>query len=320
MLSPKKLIGVFKPEYLFRPQQIVFKFSRELRGRREEMQAAYLPWGLRIQVNTGESLGWSVYTRAIYETAVIEALWRLTKPGDWVVDGGANIGYMTSLLAVRVGQRGRVLSFEPHPEVFSQLQRNVDSWKQDGISGRIELFQVALGDTNGSADLHAPDFFSKNAGTSRINQDGGGHGGTCYRVTVKTLDSIVAKGQKVGLVKLDVEGSEIAVLKGMKSLLEERRVRHLIFEEIGPFPSPTHRFLTELGYSVYGIDHRFAGIRFRKDQPPDFDPVSGPPPNYLATLETADSLKQIESGFWQSFGPLSALRQLTSALGQLKGS
>ncbi|MGB2888149.1 MAG: hypothetical protein WBC04_10660 [Candidatus Acidiferrales bacterium] len=58
-----------------------------------------LPWGLEIAVDLGESIGWSVYTCAIYETAVTKALWRLVKPGDSVVDGGANIGYMTSILA-----------------------------------------------------------------------------------------------------------------------------------------------------------------------------------------------------------------------------
>jgi Protein-L-isoaspartate(D-aspartate) O-methyltransferase (PCMT) len=125
MLSARSFYGLFKPEYFFRPQQIIRKFYRELSGRKQEMKVADLPWGLKLNVDTGESIGWSIYTRALYETPIVEALWRLTHPGDLVVDGGANIGYMTSVLAIRVGKTGRVLSFEPHPEIFSQLKRNV---------------------------------------------------------------------------------------------------------------------------------------------------------------------------------------------------
>jgi len=89
MLSATSFYGVFKPEYFFRPQQIIRKFYRELSGRKREMKIADLPWGLKLYVNTGESIGWSIYTRALYETPIVEALWRLTQPGDLVVDGGA---------------------------------------------------------------------------------------------------------------------------------------------------------------------------------------------------------------------------------------
>jgi len=315
MLNAKSVIGIFKPEYMFRPQQIVLKFSRELRGRREELKVARLPWGLKLRVNTGESIGWSVYTRAIYETAVTETLWRLAEPGDLVVDGGANIGYMTSLLAVRVGRLGKVMSFEPHPGIFSHLQRNVNSWKNEGLPGRVELFQAALGDTNGLVELHTPSFFSKNAGTSWVGEDSRGLEGTCQRVPARTLDSIIPEGQEVGLVKLDVEGSELTVMKGMQSLLVGHRVKHVVFEEWGAFPATTHQFLSGLGYTVYGIELWFGGIRFLRDREPRYDPMNGPPPNYLATVESSQTLERIESQFWQCFGPLNFLRKMVAPLG-----
>jgi FkbM family methyltransferase len=314
MLRARNLIGIFKPEYLFRPHQITLKFSRELRGRREEMKLVHLPWGLNVTVNTGESIGWSLYTRSIYETAVTEALWRLTKPADLVVDAGANIGYMTSLLAVRVGRLGKVMSFEPHPGVFSQLQRNVDSWQKHGVSARVQLFQVALGDADGLADLHVPCFFSKNAGTAWLGGEAHGQEGTSLSVPIRSLESIIPEGQKVSLVKLDVEGFELAVMKGMKSLLVDHRVHHLVFEECSTFPAPTHEYLSNLGYTIYGIEQWFGGICFLRDQQPRYDPISGPPPNYLATIEPTSVLKRVESGFWQSFGPISVLHQLGATL------
>src|ERR1700751_1727563 len=120
--------GVLKPEYLFRPNQIPRKLWLESLGRRREMKKVPLPWGLEIEVNTGESLGWSVYTRSLFETAVTETLWRLARAGDLIVDGGANIGYMSSLLAVKIGPRGKILCFEPHPKIFQQLRLNVQNW------------------------------------------------------------------------------------------------------------------------------------------------------------------------------------------------
>ena len=309
MLSARSSYGVFKPEYFFRPQQIIRKFCRELSGRKREMKVADLPWGLKLNVDTGESIGWSIYTRALYETPIVEALWRLTQPGDLVVDGGANIGYMTSVLAIRVGKSGRVLSFEPHPEIFSQLKRNVALWSRGGVAERVELFQTALGDTEGFACLRTPTFFSTNTGTSWVEHNASDSNAETTKVPVTTLDRVIPNGQTVGVVKLDVEGFELSVLKGMKNLLASRKVRYLIFEEANSFPAPTHKFLSGLGYFLYGIEHSFGGIHFLRDQEPASDPISGPPQNYLATLEPPDVMSRVAFGLWRSFGPLSNPRE-----------
>ena len=60
------------------------------------------------------------------DLAVSEALWRLLDPGALALDVGANIGFMTNLMAWRSGPCGRVLAFEPHPEVFRSLAENVE--------------------------------------------------------------------------------------------------------------------------------------------------------------------------------------------------
>ena len=73
MIGITSIRGIFKPEYLFRPNQILRKLWLECLGRKEEVRKARLPWGLQIELNTGESIGWSIYTRALYETAVIES-------------------------------------------------------------------------------------------------------------------------------------------------------------------------------------------------------------------------------------------------------
>lgn len=309
MPAIRSLIGIGKPEYLFRPHQIVRKLWREAAGRRRDVRIASLPWGLDIAVHTEESIGWSVYTRAIYETAVTEALWRLVKPGDSVVDGGANIGYMASIMAVRTGERGKIYCFEPHPAVFQDLQRNVRSWETSNQCGSFLLYQAALGSSEGSSTLHVPNFFSANCGLSRIEVRDDHREGQNLQVKVLALDEVIPEQEVVGVVKLDVEGYELAVLKGMERMFRQRRVRHVVFEELGDFPADTHKFLLDMGYAIFGIEQRFRGIRCTPDQRPRYDHVYGPPPNYVATIDSEMTASQLESGFWQSFGPAQLIRK-----------
>lgn len=303
MIGISSLRGILKPEYLFRPHQIPRKLWLEYLGRREEVKKTRLPWGLEIEANTGESIGWSIYTRALYETAVTESLWRLSRVGDLVVDAGANIGYMTSILALRVGARGRVYSFEPHPGIFDVLRLNVTNWGTDRRCGQIILYNAALASHEGVGKLCVPDYFCRNQGTCRIESQNTRSNGQTFAVTLLALDDIFPGGETIGVVKLDVQGYELEVLRGMERMLRERRVRHVVFEEESGFPAPTHAFLSDMGYESYGIEHHFSGIRFARDRQPFCDPVNGPSPNYLATTVSEADVSALAGGFWQSFGP-----------------
>lgn len=303
MMGISRLLGILKPEYLFRPSQIPRRLWLEYLGRREEVKTTSLPWGLEIAANTGESIGWSIYTRALYETAVTESLWRIARVGDLVVDVGANIGYMTSILALRVGARGRVYSFEPHPGIFEVLRTNVTNWNADGRCGQIILYNAALASREGVGTLRVPDYFCRNQGTSSIEWQNIRSVGQTLAVRLLTLDDIFPRDETIGVVKLDVEGYELEVLRGMERMLRARRVRHIVFEEDGGFPAPTHAFLADMGYESYGIEQHFSGIRFARDRQPLGDPVNGPSPNYLATTVSEADVSALAAGFWQSFGP-----------------
>ena len=121
-----------------------------------------------------------------------ETLWRLTDPGDLAIDVGANIGYTTSILGVRVGPRGRVHSFEPHPQVFASLAENVERWKLDDRCGSFLLHQAALGKETGKAFLHTNDWFLTNRGTGWISEreESGSDVRDC-EVLIQNLDSIL---------------------------------------------------------------------------------------------------------------------------------
>ena len=303
MIRIASLGGVLKPEYLFRPNQILRRLWRGHFGGRGGFKKARLPWNLEITVDSGESIGWSVYTRALYDTALTETLWRLARLGDFVIDVGANIGYMTSLLGVRVGKGGRVYAFEPHPSIFRELQLNVANWTRDKRCGQFVLHNAALGSHKGTGRLVVPDTFSVNKGTSYVSREITQSREHTFDVNILALDDVISHADLISVVKLDVQGYELSVLKGMENLLKQKRVRHVVFEEEGGFPAATHMFLTDMGYDIYGIDQCFWGIRFVRNKQPFFDPVNGPSPNFLATTASGTEVSSLTTGFWQSFGP-----------------
>jgi FkbM family methyltransferase len=264
-----------------------------------------LPWGYPIAVNPTEIIGWAIYSRAICEVTVTEALWRLALPGDVVVDGGANIGYATSILAARVGTRGKIHSFEPDPRAFRELRHNVKVWEERGQCGTFILHHVALGARAGAATLHVPDSFEWNGGRARIETTPITEAGSRVGVDVVSLDEVFSNGEKVSVVKLDLEGFELYALMGMEQMLRERRIGHIVFEEMGDYPSPTHEVLWKAGYSVFGLESNFLGIECCRDKQPRTNPVYGPPPNYVATYEPEKTVRRLERGLWRSFGPAS---------------
>src|ERR1700710_1808297 len=146
-----------KPHYLFRPSQAARRLIQGLRGNTPGSAEVRLPWGLRLRVDPRESIGGAIWRLGLYDLAVSEALWRLTTPGDLAVDVGANLGHMAGILALRAGPSGRVLAFEPHPDVFADLVENVVLVAGDPRTAPVEALPLALGDTEGGGYLDGGD-------------------------------------------------------------------------------------------------------------------------------------------------------------------
>ena len=116
------------------------------------------------------------------------------------------------------------------------------------------------------------------------------------------LDTMVTQQEEIGVLKIDVEGAELDVLRGMSRLLTEHLVRDIVFEETRPFPAPTHQYLKSKGYSVFGLEERFWGVRLLPDEAPRFDSETGTIPNYLATCNPARACRYLRVPSWRSFG------------------
>jgi FkbM family methyltransferase len=175
------------------------------------------------------------------------------------VDVGANIGYHTLYIA-RSLPSARVLAFEPNPFVRAQLARNAELSNGDNI----QIFGCALGAARGVTPFFAQASSDYNRGRSSLqrNQDLGRDVGA-IDVECHTLDELVGDG-RVDVIKLDTQGTELAVLAGARQTIA--RCRPLIvleFEaEYQTEPQAAYRALMrELGgYSLWRIHQKRAEI------------------------------------------------------------
>jgi FkbM family methyltransferase len=133
--------------------------------------------------------------------------------GWTVFDVGANIGVFTVLQAT---QGCRVYSFEPNPDSYSRLSRNVTSNK---LSDGVRLFPTALGDVHGVGSLHVIGGGTTGGFVTPV-KDGDAESGSV--VPIATLDEIVPTlpVSSIDLLKIDAEGSEVAVLRGGERTLD----------------------------------------------------------------------------------------------------
>src|SRR5687768_3646110 len=258
-----KLLSLFKPEYCYRPRQILRRLGAGAPAAGTEFAEAALPWRLPLRVRPAEHIGRCILQLGVFELLVSESVWRLVDPGETVADVGANIGYITSIMARRVGSGGAVWAFEPHPEVFKELEFNARQWAGPGV-GTVRPVNAAVSDEPGRRHLNIPAAFSENRGLSTL-EAGDGHGGETAgagRITVPidsvSLDGLFPNGEKIGLVKMDVEGHELSVLRGAGRLLAERRVRDWIFEAGSGYPSPVTEHLSRHGYTVFKLKKHFS--------------------------------------------------------------
>ncbi|UCH51026.1 MAG: FkbM family methyltransferase [Chloroflexota bacterium] len=129
-----------------------------------------------------------------------------------VVDIGANVGYYTLLAAKLVGAKGKVFAFEPEPENYALLVRNI---KMNGYKNAIPE-RKAVSNKTGKANL----FLNKETGAHGLLSDREGIIGTMTVETVSLDEYFKGKEHPIDIIKIDVEGAELAVLRGMQNIIK----------------------------------------------------------------------------------------------------
>jgi FkbM family methyltransferase len=170
------------------------------------------------------------------EEREFDLLETFVRPGDWVIDVGANVGHYTVRLAQLVGPSGRVLAFEPVIETLELLATNVRRLRLRNVT----LLHAAASDGLDIAHMEVPKFGTgmDNYYRAQITGSGGDFG-----VMTLPIDCLVLP-HRVSLVKIDSEGHELSVLRGMRRLLTSD-LPNLIVEDSVP---ELTAFLQDMGY------------------------------------------------------------------------
>lgn len=191
----------------------------------------------------------------------------LVPVGGCAIDLGANFGLYTRFLAEAVGPNGSVHAVEPVPATFEVLRSNV---RRLGLS-QVRTHPVAVSDVTRAVTMTVPEYASggSNYYEARVVRDPAGRARPVHVVGVR-LDDLFAGLPRVDVIKCDVEGHELPVLRGAESLLREHHPAWLI-EVSGDPDDPASdaagvvRLMRAGGYAVY----RFDGRRVRPRQPGD---------------------------------------------------
>jgi FkbM family methyltransferase len=186
-----------------------------------------------------------------FEPSTLQWLRENLHPGMIVADVGAHIGFVTVFMARLVGPDGRVYAFEPASDSLAYLNRNIS---YNGLENVI-IIPAAAGDTAGTRTLYLAEVSDTN---SFYRRHLGRTVGTLQVEQVR-LDDVVSAPD---LVKIDVEGAEIEVLKGMNRILDQGKRPILLVEwspacQVGAGHSPDDLITTlrSLGYELEALGY-----------------------------------------------------------------
>ncbi|MFV1857877.1 MAG: FkbM family methyltransferase, partial [Anaerolineales bacterium] len=185
-----------------------------------------------------------------YEPALLEAIDHFAGPDLVVYDVGANIGYVSLALAKAVGQAGRIVAFEPLPANLIRLRANL------ALNPEGDQVQV-VGAAVGARTTQEPFVVHKSGGMGKLQAAKGRQAEYegSIMVEVIALDEWIAEGmeQPPGLIKIDVEGGEAAVLEGMSGTLKNDRPT-LLIELHGPDAAgAAQKILASAGYALHAM-------------------------------------------------------------------
>jgi FkbM family methyltransferase len=193
-----------------------------------------------------------------YEQHVLRFMTRTVRPGWWIVDGGAFIGYFTLLLARLAGPSGRVVAFEPVPAIAARLEENLALnelwnvrverlalWKRsDTVELKLHRTQTEATDVDAASSLKRP------------------VGEELLEVQATSLDEYVRiRGiERLDFLKLDVEYAEIEVLEGAEYTL--RALRPILVLEVNEEPtrSVAEWMLRDMGYDLKVLGRTVYGV------------------------------------------------------------
>jgi len=220
---------------------------------------AYLPTGDRVECDIRDHVQRHIYFQGVYEPIEAYLFSQLASPGNVVIDAGANIGQYTLLASAAVGPTGTVHAFEPVPQNFVRLQKNIS------INGKtnVRLNRNALWHATADLQFGLPAGDGPNDGSYSAGAVADSIAPVVSASAVRFDDYARDNGvNRVDLVKMDIEGAELSALLGMAEVLQRDRptilmeVNRSACFSLGYDPQDLWEFLVlRLGYTAWQIGH-----------------------------------------------------------------
>lgn len=195
-----------------------------------------------------------LYYKGIYEKATMYVIRSCLKEGDAFIDVGANIGVVSLYASLCVGKSGKVYAYEANPDTVKLLQNNI------ALNGytNITIFEYALGSQEGKGEIYPETIANNRGGASMVKREG--QSSLKYEISIKKLDDTLGPIKPV-MMKVDVEGWELEVLKGSHNVLAAMDAPILIVEcvmerenTIGS-PNEIFNYLKSVNdYQIYKFD------------------------------------------------------------------
>lgn len=193
----------------------------------------------------------SLILNGFYELEMTKRIITLAKQGGLFIDVGANYGYFSCLWASE-HPANMVIAFEASPRNIPAIQNNITKNKFDG---QIKLEAIALGREVGKAHFTLEDHNGQTGwGGLALDQTS-----ASVEVNADTLDNYVEANNihDISMLKIDVEGADTWVIQGAKTLIAQKRIKHIIYESnkyrmdrLHIAHTEAQAFLAEKGYVV----------------------------------------------------------------------
>lgn len=210
--------------------------------------------GLKYSIiNTHDSVGRDLFFNGIYEPQTIKVIEENLSPGDVMIDAGANIGAISLPIAKR--NDVNIFAFEPAHHIYGTLQKNIAV----NHVKNMKAFTFALSNEIGEVDFYESDRVHGWSGIVKIGSF------KHYKAEATTLDHFAKEYniEKIAVLKIDVQGWEYFVLKGAEELINQKRIKNIIFEfewwaekNAGLDIGAAQNFLLKKGYTLQTLDGR----------------------------------------------------------------
>lgn len=163
-----------------------------------------------------QALERTIYYNGTYEAGTLDIIGKCLCKGDIFIDVGSNIGLISLFSSKLVGPDGAVYSFEPEPVIYAILRKNIEINRVSNV----HTYDLALGSARTTATIYSALATKAKRGAASLIKPSESHAAGAT-VKVQTLDEFVCANKiaNVRMLKIDVEGWELEVLKGARHLL-----------------------------------------------------------------------------------------------------